>query len=53
LIRHSITWPRNGGNSVTKPFPCGDPNLLLHQVDARQHFGHRVFDLDAVFISMK
>ena len=30
-----------------EPFAGGDADLLLHDVDAGDHFGHRVFDLEA------
>ena len=34
-------------------FPGGDADLFLHDVDAGDRLGHRMLDLNRVFISMK
>ena len=49
LMRHSMAWPR--GLQAASGSPSGSPaatcDLQLHQVDAGDHLGHRVLDLDA------
>ena len=48
LTRHSITWPRSGGSSVMlQRLARRDADLLLHEVDAGEHLGDRMLDLDA------
>ena len=47
-MRHSMTWPRSGGQLVHRePLAGRHPDLLLHQIDSRHHLGHRMLDLDA------
>ena len=48
-MRHSMAWPcgvsaRSG--SIVSRSPRGDPNLPLHQIEARHHLGDRVLDLE-------
>ena len=49
LMRHSIAWPRSTmsrcANGSFSPAAIAD--LLLHDVDAGDHLGHRMLDLDA------
>ena len=49
LIRHSIAWPRVDDLVLAERqrLAGGDPDLLLDQVDAGDHLGDRVLDLDA------
>ena len=49
LIRHSIEWPRTDDIFLAERewFAGGDLDLLLDQVDAGDHLGDGVFDLDA------
>ena len=48
LIRHSIEWPRSDDVVLAERqrLAGGDPDLLLDQVDAGDHLGDRVLDLD-------
>ena len=48
LIRNSIAWPRNSTSDWLEPerLAGGDPDLERDEVDAGQHLGHRVLDLD-------
>ena len=48
LIRHSMEWPRVTISSWRKGqgLAGGDPDLLLDQVDAGDHLGDGVLDLD-------
>ena len=49
LMRHSIAWPRSSMSLCRNAqlLAGGDADLLLHEVDAGDHLGHRVLDLDA------
>ena len=49
LIRHSIAWPRAHDVALAEAqlLAGGDADLLLHDVDAGDHLGDRVLDLDA------
>ena len=48
LIRHSIAWPRSSTSSwETERLAGRDPHLLADDVDAGDHLGHAVLDLDA------
>ena len=49
LMRHSIAWPRLTMSRCRKRelAPGGDQDLLLHDVDAGDHLGHRMLDLHA------
>ena len=46
-MRHSIAWPRNSTSSWRSDSgsPVGDADLLAHQVEAGDHLGHRMLDL--------
>ena len=48
VIRHSIAQPRGWSHPAWHPHRLagGDPELLPHQVDAVDQFGHRMLDLD-------
>ena len=48
LIRNSIAWPRWDDVLLREPEGLArrDPHLGGHEVDAGQHLGHRVLDLD-------
>ena len=48
-MRHSTAWPRNWMSFWREGqlLAGGDANLLLHDVDAGDHFGDRVLDLHA------
>ena len=49
LMRHSIAWPLISTSRWRKRelLARGDADLLLHDVDAGDHLGHRVLDLHA------
>ena len=48
LIRHSMAWPRRPSAVALEAerLAGGDPDLLLHQVEAGHHLGDRMLDLD-------
>ena len=48
LIRHSMAWPAEPAAVALEAdrLAGGHPDLLLHQVEAGDHLGHRVLDLD-------
>ena len=48
LIRHSIAWPRSSTSSWAdrERLAGGDQDLLADDVDAGDHLGHAVLDLD-------
>ena len=48
LIRHSIAWPRKLISSwrAGQALAAGDADLLAHEVDAGDHLGHRMLDLE-------
>ena len=48
LIRNSIAWPRCGTSAWVMPERLAgrDPDLEGDEVDAGEHLGHRVLDLD-------
>ena len=54
-MRHCIATPRvsiallrrDVDRRLVQPVPRGDEDLALHEVDAGDHLGHRVLDLDA------
>ena len=49
LMRHSMAWPWNATSLLRERQVAagGDADLLEHQVDAGDHLGHRMLDLDA------
>ena len=48
LMRSSIAWPRGLRSSLERQrLAGGDPDLLAHEVEAGDHLGHRVLDLEA------
>jgi hypothetical protein len=54
-MRHSMAWPFSSMSRwrMAELLAGGDADLLLHDVDAGDELGHRVLDLQRVFISMK
>ena len=54
-MRHSIAWPRELDVALLErqPLAGGDADLLLDDVDAGDHLGDRVLDLQRVLTSMK
>ena len=48
FTRHSMTWPRRRRQRRDRQRqPRGHADLLLHEIDAGQHLGHGMLDLDA------
>ena len=49
LIRHSIAWPSESNLALVdgQRRAGGDFDLLIDEIDAGDHFRHRMFDLNA------
>ena len=46
-IQMNVRLLRHAAGRVADARTCGNANLRLHQINARDHFGHRVFHLYA------